>query len=459
MRKLFLLLLLCSGSLSYGQACDCEKEFLYIKQFIEDNYAGFLDKQAQMTPEKYNKTARRFQALTKGAGEKCLLVISQYLDIFQDQHIQIGSRFDATKIDTGYINRRPLVTVSEKKLAELSGSKGKEGIYVFRHDSSYRIAVLKDPTALHDYIGVSIDARNPTWKKGQMKFEGKQVNDSLLKGVLYMRNHLPKVEYFGFGKDRISGDWQREGTVWEEEPYQFVPVTAKKLSDSTLYLKISSFGAFNAKNIDSLVKVHKATLATTPNLILDVRDNGGGSDFTFLPLLPYLYTGPVKGIGVDVLATDKNIEGWKKILDDENLPAETKKSINGMIAGMEQNKGKRVSVASDYIDSSYTPQPYPRKVVILTNRRCASTTEQFLLYARQSAKVILAGEPTQGTLDYSNMREASFPCMPYVLRYATTRSRRLDIGEGIDNIGIQPAVRLPKNTDWIVEAQKLLEKP
>lgn len=76
---------------------------------------------------------------------------------------------------------------------------------------------------------------------------------------------------------------------------------------------------------------------------------------------------------------------------------------------------------------------------------------------RLSNNIIFDREFKQGTLDYSNMREASFSCMPYVLRYATTRSRRLNTGEGIDNKGIQPTVLLSKNSDWVMEAKKLLE--
>ena len=457
MRKFGFLFFLFISLQGYGQNCNCEKEFLYVKGFIEQNYAGFKDKQAQMTKAGYNEMARKFQALSKGATENCLLVIAQYLDSFKDQHIQMGSRFDATKIDTAYIAQRPLVQLSDEKLAALSRSTGKEGIYVFRHDSSYKIAVLKDTTALHDYVGVLMSSKLPHWKKGQLKFEAKRVNDSLFKGVLYMRNHMPKVEYFSFGKDRISGDWLREGTAWENESYTYTPVAARQLSDKTMYLKIANFSPSNAKNIDSILKAHEATLASTPNLVLDLRDNGGGSDFAYMPLLPYIYTHPVKGIGVDVLATESNIAGWKVLLDDNDIPEQNKKAISGIIADMEKHKGQLVNIASDYIDSSYKPTPYPKKVVVLINKGCASTTEQFLLYARQSSKVILAGEPTQGTLDYSNMREAPLSCMPYVLHYATTRSRRLDVGQGIDNVGIQPAITLSNNKDWIEEARKIAE--
>jgi C-terminal processing protease CtpA/Prc len=97
-------------------------------------------------------------------------------------------------------------------------------------------------------------------------------------------------------------------------------------------------------------------------------------------------------------------------------------------------------------------------VAILVNSGCASTTEQFLLFARQSSKTIIMGENTQGTLDYSNMRQASFSCLPYILRYATTRSRRLDIKQGIDEEGIKPNIYLKREANWINEAVRILEK-
>jgi len=117
-----------------------------------------------------------------------------------------------------------------------------------------------------------------------------------------------------------------------------------------------------------------------------------------------------------------------------------------------------VNIYSDEIDSSYTAVAFPKRVAILINKRSASTTEQFLLFAKQSSKVILLGENSQGALDYSNMRELNFSCFPYVLYYATTRSRRLNIGQGIDNAGIAPDHYLDKNSDWIQETLKFFEK-
>lgn len=459
--RIFLLSIFFFPVSSNAQTCDCSQEFNHIRQFVETNYAGFSDKVSRLSDKAdYIRMVNLLEkeVKTKNAYEKCLFMISRYLDFFKDEHIQVSANFNAVKPDTGFIPYKETIKLTGEQISKLKSSSGSEGVYYFRFDTAYRIALIRNETPLRDFVGVIVDSKLPSWKKGMVKFEAKKVNDSLLKGVLYLRNHMPKVEWFFLGRNTIGGDWQREGTEQvKNQNSGYQPVASKKLSDKTFYIKVSNFNPSNAKNIDSVVNVNKSLIESLPNLVLDLRDNGGGSDFSYLPLLPYLYTNPVKTIGVDVLSTEANINGWKKILDDEDVPVKSKESIWGMISKMEIAKGRLVNIAEDEIDSSFQVLPNPKKVVILINRGCASTTEQFLLFARQSTKVMLLGENTKGVLDYSNMRDSAFSCMPYILHYATTRSRRLDLNQGIDNAGIKPDKYLPAGSDWIAEAMKLLE--
>jgi hypothetical protein len=450
-------------SLHYGgaQTCSCETEFRHIKDFMEANYAGFKDKEAQMTVAGYGRLVKDYLAYSKGphSTEHCLLIITSFLDHFKDEHVSVGHSFDPTMTDSFFISQRELINIPEKRLRDLQQSTTPEGIYYFKHDSSYKIAVIKDKTPLHDYIGVIVSSKLPGWKPGMLKFEGKFINDSVLKGVLYMRNQLPKVEWFWLGKDLIGGDWQREGAI-TEAPSSFQgyePVASRKLNENTLYIKIATFGPSNAKNIDSVIAVNKANLASMPNLVLDLRNNGGGADFAFSPLLPYLYTGPVRYIGADVWSTDSTVAGWKRMVDNPDIPEAEKIRINQLIAEMEAHKGQFMSHNPDEIDSSRTPLASPSKVIILINGGCASTTEEFLLAARQSGKVRLLGQNTSGTLDYSNVVSTKFICMPYILGYPTTRSRRLNVHEGIDNAGIKPDHYLDVSADWIEAALAALD--
>ena len=444
-------------SMAIAQTCNCDSTFSFLKKFMETNYAGFTDKLKEIGAKEYQSTSENYAKLAADPAntQSCLMVMQEYLRMFKDDHIQMRATFDAGITDTAFALTRLRRTVDEDKIASLKKSTGIEGIYTSNYDSSYTIAVIKEKTAIHDYVGIITDSKLSYWKKGVVKFEASIVNDSLLKGVLYMRNHMPKIEWFYIGKNYIGGDWTRWGQEKRKQTFKWVPIDAHTLPDNNFYLMVPSFSPSTAPLIDSVLNVHATALKQTNTLVIDIRNNGGGADFVFGPLLPLLYTHPVKNIGVDVLATEANINNWKPLLNMDDIPNDSKNAIRKMIEKMEAQKGKLVNIVEDETDSSYTAQAYPKKVVILMNENCASSAEQFLLFARQSSKVILAGTPSAGTLDYSNMREAPLPCMPYTLLYATTRSRRLDIGQGIDVNGIQPNVLLQPQQDWIQEAVKI----
>lgn len=451
-----------------AQTCSCEKEFLHIKNIVENNFAGFPDRIKALSQTVYQKKTDSLLQLTRNkfAYDNCPLIINRYLDIFKSNHLGFSLNLDFSKTDTDFVNHRPLFNITEEKIAELKKSRSWEGIYYFIHDSSIKIAVIKDPTILHDYIGVTLESTRPTWKKGMIKWEGKLVNDSLLSGLLYMRNHRPKLEYFNLWNDNnmISGDWRREGTPVKEYPRssstsQRAPtIDAKSLTPTTFYFKMGSFDLRYKPVIDSMLKANEQLLNSTPNLVLDVRNNGGGGDDAWAGLIPWFYTQPIKTIGADVWATATTISAYRKMLEDKSLPGETLDYINTYITKLEKAKGQWTRKNDDETDSSFTPKPFPKKIIILINWQCGSTTEEFLLAARQSSKVILAGEHTIGNLDYSNIVQVPFSCYPYTLVYATTRSRRLDIHQGIDNIGILPQYHLAEKDDWIKEALKIAEQ-
>lgn len=213
-----MLLIIISGK---AQTCDCEKEFLNIKNTIEQNFSGFSDRVKTIGKETYDKQVDELSKLTrdKFASDNCILIINKYLNIFQSHHLGFTFTYDP-HIDTDFVNHRPLFPITDKEIERLRTSKTFEGIYYFAYDTSYKIAVIKDPTPLHDYVGVIMESKIPTWKKGMLKLEGKSVNDSLITGLLYMRNHRPKLEGFALWGDNnmLSGDWVRLGAVKKEFP-------------------------------------------------------------------------------------------------------------------------------------------------------------------------------------------------------------------------------------------------
>lgn len=446
---------------SFGQSCNCNQELNFVKDKIENNYAGFTDKVNSRSKTSYDQHTLSFLKKTQSVTNPshCVYLINEWLSFFKDGHILVGrNRISKEKEEAELMERIKnieLISLSNDKISLLSGNKGIEGVYI-NEDSGERIAFIKSKTEFRDYAGIIISSVGK-WSPGQVCMELK-MNKDTLEGIVYDKYFIPNNVKFPIKKDSF-GTYLREGIKQaKNEKTSEATVSSEILSAKTLYLKINTFNQNNAKKIDSLFKANQSNLAQMPNLILDLRNNGGGADFSYRPVTPYLYTEPIRNIGSDVLATADNITGWAAVATTDGIPPDQKNFMNGVIKKMEQNKGKFISFSEDSTISFDSILPNPKTVVILINKNCGSTTEEFLLLAKQSSKVTLMGEPTAGVLDYANVRGADFSCMPYMLYWATTRSKRIDQGMGIDNVGIMPDKKLKPEEDWINEAKRFVEK-
>ena len=456
----------------FAQDCQCSDEFQFLIRYMEKNYAGFRDKGTRDNRFFYDSVTADIvtrAALVNKPGF-CAALMKEWLRFFRDGHNYITAvPANASQPAAGNVTTAApveIIRLTPQTLALLkSRRKGIEGIY-HTSDSTYTIAIIQSKTADRDYAGVIVTSKAPTWRRSQIKLELRRFDATHFLACGYLRDHSIDPEIFHFdGESLGEGVWIRDGTPAPRrirsrspEQQQWETIQARRLSDKTYYIGIGTFDESNAWPVDSLFHADSAILATIPNLILDLRGNGGGSDFVYSPLRTWLYTGPVTVAGVDVLATDDNIRGWAALLDAKDIPEENKATIQRIIEQMQGRPGQMIAI--DHGDTVTLPEvrAFPKKIVVLIDEDCASSAEQFLLEAMQSRKVTLMGQHTAGVLDYANVRDEALPCMPYVLHYATTRSQRVDAGKGIDNVGIQPNVLLGADKDWVEEARRYLEK-
>lgn len=224
--------------------------------------------------------------------------------------------------------------------------------------------------------------------------------------------------------------------------------TIEILSTKTLRLTLKNFEPYNRDALIALIKARHEDLEGHPNWIIDVRGNGGGSDGSYQPLMPWLMPDEVASASAEILATRANIEGWTRIcaLDAPGDP-ECQKSLSDPIARMRKAAPGAYVAMGDSSAMSYDRverlEPHrPSRVAILINGACGSSCEQFALEARQSFNVKLIGQHTFGSLDYSNLRPHDLPSGRRRLWYATTRSTRIP-GLMVDVAGVPPDIYLP----------------
>jgi hypothetical protein len=286
-------------------------------------------------------------------------------------------------------------------------------------------------------------ARHATIKAKEPDDFYRIINDWLL---VFQDKHLQLVVQDKQGK-WLNYRFAQKVKAGVAQPYRSPELTAKILSDDTFLVTIPSFDLKYKAKIDSLMNQYDTEIKRRPNLIIDVRGNGGGSDPSYSSLIPYLYTQPYVMKGEEALATNEIANKWEafipKIPEQEEqlrsfcleIVKKLRDAPNGTLVSMDEDK--TVTLPEVF--------PLPSRIGIIINRGCGSTTEQFLLEARQSKKATLFGENSSGCLDYSNLVEFSLPSGKCNLMIPSTRSRRLPT-EPIDNTGIAPDVRIDNLT-------------
>ena len=78
----------------------------------------------------------------------------------------------------------------------------------------------------------------------------------------------------------------------------------EEINENTVYLHIPFFYPSEKAKIDSVLQKNETLIKSSPNLIIDIRNNGGGADRSYEELLPYLYTHPIRVVSLEWLSTD-----------------------------------------------------------------------------------------------------------------------------------------------------------
>lgn len=468
MKKLFLLLVLLPA-LARAQApaasCGCPQNFAETQRLLEANYAGYRDKVTAATRSRLDSLVAALQGQAAAAtASTCAQVLQQYLRFFRDGHVQLSggqsAHLNPDSIRAQYADtpRLPWTRASFRAYLDdpARPKKPLEGTWLDGSGGGYVVGIVADGTA--GYQGFILKADSLNWLPGQVKFAFADPAAGPATARYYMRNHSLEsrpVQVVRDGELNINGPWYRLYPRPVARPVAVAPLSFQMLDDTTALYRIASFGGDLRLKIDSVTNANTANLAHTKLLIIDVRGNGGGSDASYGSLVPYLYTNPVTEVSTAIYSTPDNNSKYAGVLFP-GMTASEKRYYAALKKRLDAHPGELIPMSRH--GQTYTIRRKRRKlhptvthVAVLQNRYDASTTEQFLLLARQSRKTTTFGENSEGVLDYSNVQFKPLPCYNLRLGWATSRSFRINRGQGIDNIGLAPTVRLDAAAPGMVE--------
>lgn len=443
------LLLIFTTSFSlYGQDCDCLKNIQLLQQKIENNQASYQHQVIEQKRE--NAYARYKSAINKQAvritnTKDCIGLVSLYLSFFRDEHSFIAYMDNPTPQPNGIV--KP------------AGKRNKvpvpfAGRWYFQ-DGSFSINVIPAKTTFGDWVALIDTDKSASWKKGMLKIEFIRNPDGSYHCIYWRQNLLPKALNVTYSDSALQIGrnlvFYRQQPAMQENSAAAISLQFESLSENTNYIRIPSFDLSYKNKIDSLLTKNRHEIHSRKNLIIDLRNNGGGGFDAFQPLLPYV---------LDTTITETPFYGSVWVSEDNYAYydstkyeyAETKQdSIEELkyVEFLNANRGRftPTETAADTIQLESNP---PANIAIIFNRNTASTAEGFILQAKKSGKVQTYGENSAGAVSYGDWMPEELPDLNIWVAI-TTKKMIFRHNEDFESIGIAPAVNLADvhEKEWV----------
>jgi len=469
-RRIILTVLAYSLGYSYASnKCNCGENLEMTIKKVEENYAGFPDKITLLTQKEYGEFKERLLTVAVNTNDSgaCYTLLKEYVNYFYDKHFRIeyNSRPDSIII--------PIEVSKIKELSENPDEHSLEGIW--KDIKGTKIAIVKHGT--NTYKALKVSSGTDMYPEGFVYFTLTGQEDSF-SAVLYNRKiniDIPVQKIGNFLKIWNMQLWVRdraELTPMESQELQSWKennngLIFKKINADFSYLKIPTFEN-NDDKISKLVSENDSVIKNTPFLIIDLRDNGGGST-GWVNLIPYIATSSIDQGGsylriskensakkisdLDAFVNHPIPDGYKKYFPQETLDAYRK-------AYHEISKTKNQFL---YMPSVVFPLdsvlPMPKKVAIIFDELAGSSTEFFINLSKQSDKVVTYGQNSVGMMDYVGVSTPSrLPFDGFMLYIPIEKSSWTD-NSPIDRTGFSPQVRLGDPQEvWINQILKDLPK-
>jgi len=319
--------------------------------------------------------------------------LAQLIVPLKDNHLYLSEisaeqNFPFVNIDLAKLEKK----LKDKKPDDV------EGIYYY-NSPAMKLGLYR--TAKKDsLIGVVLATQYPNWRAGQIAFVLKEyapnrfrnyfaaINEKtigLLRNEKFMHGTLTETRW-----KKFPGATNHVNIGRDVPTYQF-----KTLSPDIQYLRLGSF----ASNDNALVISQKffdtyKDSITAKNLIVDLRNNGGGGY--------------------------KSSEKFMKLLQDYAT-----------------NRGR---------------------IYVMVNNRTVSNAEQFTVRIKKSDNVTLLGETTNGMIAYGNNNGVSDTLPGKRVRLYITDMPDYGNYVRYEDIGITPDVFLKPEEDWVGQVVAIIKK-
>lgn len=299
--------------------CPCLQIFDSLDNHLKINYPGYKYGIRNKDWVHWHEKSRKVVA-NEIDSKKCVEKLNGFLSIFQDGHLGVrhtGSIFKKGKVKPGIPAWLDISDDSSRKyLDSRSSDDSLEGIWE-SYDGLYKVFIRKENT--QKYKGYLLETVNQNWQKGEVKMIFEPTSKGRMKLKYFMSAHETKSPKFILNRNILEiknriGFQKIYPKVDHPIPFESFVSGSFGLSEDfiqwnseTFYIQLQNISAGNKPLIDSLIRMNELAIRKSKNLIIDLRDNGGGDFTCFENFWPFILSGPAVLFGTTYLCTPANI--------------------------------------------------------------------------------------------------------------------------------------------------------
>jgi hypothetical protein len=310
MKNLMILIFLItlSFNLSAQANCDCKPEldFVYEQMKTTSSYKDQIkgEKNAEFE-NMYQKLGK--QMTTKMSTLDCYWKLNQLMNLIQDKHAEVAGIRPDFKVEdledpafiANYRSSPAFINFpkTDKNIEELKRSlkdkPSSDVVGIYNIGSKMKLGVYRTNVS-DSLVGVILSSELGIWEPGQIfayiKASSQDSHyDITHYGQVYKNLIFSKAQFFNNGMlfpNVLKENIDKNYALIELEEEQGYKLTS--LTENVQYMWLNSFGRSSmAEKRDALVAQINNEL-NAPNLIIDLRNNGGGADKISLPILKAL---------------------------------------------------------------------------------------------------------------------------------------------------------------------------
>ncbi len=432
--------------------CNCQKVLESLTASVEVNsasYARNILEAGKIAEYNAHKEFVMAQAADRKYLRDCIGLVTIYLSLFEDSHQKVYGTpafYDfASLADTIGIRKFAREYSEVHPVPELEKTDSLSGLW-YHAGQGYSVFVFPESSFGRSHLGIRKDSPSKGFPGGDVKMEFLFDSHRKLKCLFWAEWYQSEFLDYELSKDslRIGRDLlfvRKKPNPPGDKMTGLEPTSFRELNEQVNYLSIRSFDYRYKDLIDSLMDFNHDKVIQKEHLIIDLRGNPGGSDLCFESIMPYVfetvqYTEPLAG---SIWVSQENLRGYEQERYDYGVMNKNDSlEADREIAELRKYLGKfePLEFKERKLDQFFSS---PRRIHLLIDKNCASTTETFVLTAMESPKVQVYGEATRGAIQFGEWRPIQ---LEKIKSWVSLTQKKFETssGEQYEMVGIKPNV-------------------